>query len=429
MSISMKYIENGITITTNFKTINDLFFSENYDKAIFIDICDTNETEYKIPLPSSLQVLKCNKNKFRSLPEMPASLRNLYATSNRLKVIPNISKCTELEVLDLTDNEIEEITGFIPPSVRTLGLGFNKIRNINYSVIPSEAHTVLSYNFITVSPPRDKSSRIQFDHNEIRTRAIGNVTAVNDIFETEIVPEERKLNIYNDSQNVHNNHINKTVNASLEYIINYHPKYTSSNDFLSDIIVKYCIFMKKSKNDVIESKDDDIKPKKRNAFIQIFYDLFDIKSTNEFNIIKIAHSPTGKFIESWCNMQQIHSIHGITFKELLKHVWEIIQDHEHRAMLEEILFQELNASQGVCFTGRFNRVINVLSGFVDEVHVGISDKEQMQNQIIMAIRKARDVYGDDTDEYRYRAREEVGKILDSFDIMDEKSRNDWLDSI
>jgi hypothetical protein len=428
MSISMKHINNGTTITTNFKTLSDLFFSDNYEQAIFISICDTNEIELNMLLPEGLQVLKCNKNKFRSLPPIPATLRNLYATGNRLRSMPDTSKCLELEVLDLTDNEIEEVVGFIPPSVRTLGLGFNKIREINYSVIPLEAHTVLSYNFIREPPPRDRTDRIQIDHNEIGTRHRSNVTAVNDLFEPVIEPAAKSLNVYNDSQNVHNNHINKTVNTSLDYIIHYDPKKASSTNFVKDIVKKYNAFMKKSVD------DDIIKPitqkhtvKKRNGFVQFFYDLFDIGQPDQ--IINKLSASGGKFIEDWCNIYQIHSTHGITFKELLKHVWEIIQDHEHRVALEEILFQELNSARDVCFTGRFNRVINVLSGFVNEVRVGISHKEQMQNQIIMAIRKARDTHGDDTDEYRAVARDGIGKILDSFDIIDEIIRAEWLDNI
>ncbi len=426
----MKHINNGITMTTNFKTINDLFFSDNYEQAIYISIDGVAETEYRMILPEGLQVFKCDKNKFRSLPPMPGTLRNLYATGNRIRSMPDTSKCLELEVLDLTDNEIEEVIGFIPPSVRTLGLGFNKIREIKYSVIPPEAHTVLSYNFITEPPPRDKVDRIQIDHNEIGKRHRSNVTAANDLFEPIISPVVKTLNVYTDKQNVHNNHINKTVNTSLEYIIHYDPKQVSSNNFLSDILVKYIAFMKKSKNDdIVETKVDAIKPTKRNTFMQFFYDLLDINNNNHINKKNDVYLPTGKFIESWCNVDQIHSTHGITFKELLKHVWEIIKDNEHRVALEEILFQELNAARGVCFTGRFNRVINVLSGFVDQVHVGISSKEQMQNQIIMAIRKARDVYGDDTYEYRTVAREGVGKILDSFDIIDAIVRAEWLDNI
>jgi hypothetical protein len=130
-------------------------------------------------------------------------------------------------------------------------------------------------------------------------------------------------------------------------------------------------------------------------------------------------------IKKWCDANDIHSKFGVTYKTLLKKVWEIIEDHEHRVMMEEILFQELDDSKYVCFTGRFTRTLNALTGFIEQVQIGINSKEQMENQIIMAIKKTKQRLGDD---YIVEARQEVKKILVEFEIH-EAEQNAWLDAI
>jgi hypothetical protein len=79
----------------------------------------------------------------------------------------------------------------------------------------------------------------------------------------------------------------------------------------------------------------------------------------------------------------------------------------------------------VCFTGRFTRTLNALTGFIEEVQIGISSGEQMQNQITMAIKRWKDKLGDD---FQPKAREEVRGILNEFKIS-EAEQEAWLDAI
>jgi hypothetical protein len=41
----------------------------------------------------------------------------------------------------------------------------------------------------------------------------------------------------------------------------------------------------------------------------------------------------------------------------------------------------LDASVGLCMTGAFTRTVNILSGFVEGVQVGTSDKERLQERV------------------------------------------------
>ena len=124
----------------------------------------------------------------------------------------------------------------------------------------------------------------------------------------------------------------------------------------------------------------------------------------------------------------MHSVFGATYRRLLMQVWAIINDNEFKEEMKKCLFQELEASVNVCFTGRFNRTINALTGFIDEVRVGISEREEMQNRIVMCIRKCRETHSTDEDAYAEDARKQVKDILDEFKI-DGDDVIAWLDAI
>jgi hypothetical protein len=66
-----------------------------------------------------------------------------------------------------------------------------------------------------------------------------------------------------------------------------------------------------------------------------------------------------------------------------------------------------------------------LTGFIEEVQIGISSGEQMQNQITMTIKRWKDKLGDD---FQPKAREEVRGILNEVKIS-EAEQEAWLDAI
>ena len=109
----------------------------------------------------------------------------------------------------------------------------------------------------------------------------------------------------------------------------------------------------------------------------------------------------------------------------MKQVWAIIQEHEYRIGIEEVLFQEMDDSKYVCFTGRFTRTLNALTGFIEQVQIGIDSKEQMGNQIAMVVKKAKEKYGV---EFVEEAKKDVKKILDEFEVS-EIEQAVWLDAI
>lgn len=73
-----------------------------------------------------------------------------------------------------------------------------------------------------------------------------------------------------------------------------------------------------------------------------------------------------------------HSHHAITLAELFHRVWTIIKAHPQRVDIMPVLRLELIDGMDWCFTGRFTRLVNVLSCYVDGVSVGISADEQIK---------------------------------------------------
>jgi hypothetical protein len=202
-----------------------------------------------------------------------------------------------------------------------------------------------------------------------------------------------------DSQSVHNSAVQQSANKSLDYVLNYKPKNPLPEDIITAVINAY--------------KDNKVRRSRMRRAMKFFS-----KSWAESSIF---YPP----IRNWCLSNDIHSSFGVTYKSLLKQVWAIIQDQEHKEELIDVLCQELDASEWVCFTGRFTRTLNALTGFIEEVQIGISSGEQMQNQITMAIKRWKDKLGDD---FQPKAREEVRGILNEFKIS-EAEQEAWLDAI
>lgn len=86
----------------------------------------------------------------------------------------------------------------------------------------------------------------------------------------------------------------------------------------------------------------------------------------------------------------VHSIVLLTFSEVL---WFMIQtiltdfQIEEQEEIFKVLNQEIKDADCRCFTGRMNRIINCLNGFSPLVSINIKDGEQIGNIIILVKNK------------------------------------------
>ncbi len=91
---------------------------------------------------------------------------------------------------------------------------------------------------------------------------------------------------------------------------------------------------------------------------------------------------TIEFLVDYCQDQTVHSVHLITYGELLSLVWNRINQSTHKTELMRILEEQIADSECKCFTGRFNRTLSVLVGFFDDIKINISDKSRISAIIL-----------------------------------------------
>jgi hypothetical protein len=440
MPITCKWSWFGIQQEAKFETVEAMMKHESYYLFNYIRM-DNCKATYIPELPRNLEILSFSDNKIFELPNLPVTLHSLYGKNNRLSKFPDISKCLQLEDVELEGNDIEILDSVIPANVKTVNLNFNKLKVISYEKIDPSLKLSVSYNFLTKSPPNTHKENIVYDHNEIKTppcpriqydavnrHQVGNHgpweptedninimarntlgATINNIFNFNnfapflTIAEPITRIVGTDAQSVHESSIQKSANDSLDYILNYSPQTPVPNNYVSIIKKEYYNYMIR-----------------KSTFSRVL-------SGVSYRLARAALFGRGSNLplEAWCLDNSVHSIHGVTYNTLLGKIWGIIMDHEHKEAMKEVLFDELKSSIGVCFTGRFTRAINSLTGFVDAVKIGINSKEQMHNQIAMAINKAKKKYGAT---FQEEARKDVKIILTEFEVPGEE-HDAWLDAI
>jgi hypothetical protein len=134
-------------------------------------------------------------------------------------------------------------------------------------------------------------------------------------------------------------------------------------------------------------------------------------------------------LETYAKESTVHSEHCMTYGELISLIWGVSRDHQHREEILKVLKQEVVDSRWVCFTGRFTRALNALSGFVEGVTVEISANEQLSNRIIQALRKMdKETPEPDSMERDVARRKAVSDILEEYDMPSDE-RDKWLDAV
>ena len=373
-------------------------------------------------LPPYLQILICNDSKVAYFPELPRSITNVHFAKGKLEELPDMSALVNLEHLCVKDNYIQSIEHPLPPNLRSLDVSFNKIRTVGCSLPLTVSHVNFNFNFMVHSLNLPPECSAQCDHmyddklimqrererfaaldavkpiagtltDRLATLTAATVYQRPDVSFNPTLHRMSPNNVYANKQNVHAYSVQTGVSNSVSVIINKSGTVLIDNPHLvRDVLAIY------KKNDTLWKK-----------------------ICNVFRTMSMQGKPP---LYKWCNEQLIHSIHGITFRELLLRVWSIIEQHEHRDALHDILRDELNASIGVCFTGRFSRVVNVLNGFIDGVDIGISSSEQMQSRISHTVKM-----GQKENKTTSAIKAEIAVILDEFKIERQHERQAWLDAV
>ena len=84
------------------------------------------------------------------------------------------------------------------------------------------------------------------------------------------------------------------------------------------------------------------------------------------------------------NNTEKHSILDCTFVDVLLYVWNYIIQQDDNDELKQLLNDEIERSMDLCFTGRISNLVNVLTGYRDDIHIGITELEHKNNLMITA---------------------------------------------
>lgn len=177
--------------------------------------------------------------------------------------------------------------------------------------------------------------------------------------------------------------------------------------------------------------------KTKNELIYEFYQTNDNSHDNICKkILKLFCRNTHKndamisYIRYWVkDREAVHSKTRINYGNLLSRVWILIKNHQQKEDFIINVKIELESSKDVCFTGRINRLVNSLVGFIDGVNVGISLKEQLQleiGKIIAKLGKGEISYKD--------CKKTITELFDDADVKEDETitsyyKQSWLDAL
>ena len=99
-------------------------------------------------------------------------------------------------------------------------------------------------------------------------------------------------------------------------------------------------------------------------------------------VLRCEYSDFAHIIEN----ETYHPGYDTMAYRVLYNVFRVIQRHEHADTMFQVLKQEMNDSKNTCTSGQITRLVNVLTGFVPEIIIGISRNEELSDRILI-IRK------------------------------------------
>lgn len=422
-------LKNNLYAIFQYCNISELYYTDedfnNYrfelpDWIEFFDVSYNsiyefyNGTTYDYPLPSALKILNTSFNKLNFLPDnMPKGLVALQVSNNSIKYIPALPKSVKiinaafntikwfdqelpnlvqlnlshnhltyfrfdrlsenLQVLDLTENQLTEVDSDFPKNLKVLKLGFNRIKEIpklpeelvhldvhknKLESLPDFPATLkyidCSENSIKSLPDSLKEctelKHLNYENNEDMDVSLSTLEFIDKRFHTlnsmedvkkgEQIKEIYNTNfedvktVYRDSQNVHNIKIRKDIVAIIEKVL---------------------------------EKDDEIKE----TFEECIEELQKhFKNEETAEILK--GSDFGKF--------EIND-KTITMSELFPHLYERIRRKEFDENLIEVLENEIQNTKSVCFSGRIEGYISAFQGFDEDFVIHLSLQDQIMAKV------------------------------------------------
>lgn len=110
----------------------------------------------------------------------------------------------------------------------------------------------------------------------------------------------------------------------------------------------------------------------------------------------------------------------VTYEMVFEKVYNRIMRHPDKPQLLRRLEQEILDSNGMCFTGCITRLVNVLVGYYDDIHIAISDASQINARIDLCI----NTYSSS----KQLLHQKIYESLHELDVPDNQIQ-EWIDNL
>ena len=335
-----------INFDINTDTIN---FSRNYIKII-----DT----YK--LPTDTISLNLGHNIIRAITYIPPNTEHLNISHNPIYELPILPE--RLKRLKVNDCRLTEISSF-PDTLSYINADNNNLYLLPDNLLQCINLVDLTYENnpnLVVTP--DQLDFIEQQFENIRIQEVQQQETQQ--IRTNIL-ETNTPTIYNYGQNVHNSKINGDLRKSITNLYNK---------------LKNKKAIKMVNNAQMNKQITNIKDKLTSYDIDAEH-----KHLNKYNrYAGITNPGKRNIIDTLIDYSNVHNKKhaelDLTLYEIIMLWWYSIKDLDKSVIKEivNIVKSDVSDMNQICYTGKIGRLINSLSGFVDEVNIGITINQQLE---------------------------------------------------
>lgn len=429
-----KVEKNGIIEDVHFEYFEDFEDYPLFNDLVYIDISTTPKSEEKFTempfeLPPKLKTLKINHHKITSLPNFPEPLQFFSAINNKFDTIDWILQCPNMENVNLQGNDCEYIIcPGVPKELRELNLGYCKIKGIHIDDIPGEYLRIdLDHNFLLDVPDfiaDNPNISASFSYNDFHKSDQRTIEARRIANKRRIKMIKRDLP-YTNSQNVHHTDINQSIVLSIDKLINYVDKYNFDYDrYIQDLND----YNEKNPNNPKIDEFSYLKRYKHKPMPKDYDHMKKIKKECGWWFFGGGMSDVFGQLEHDDQLQSTFGPNLITYRDLLRVVWYIVDNSIDRKQLLKVFEAQIKDGIGICFVGRISRLLNVLAGFIDCIQISVSEKQELNGRAIALIKEMKKTISEESDEFVIEYKKKMEKLLEEYPEIPEDDRLIWLEA-
>lgn len=352
---------------------------------------------------SSIYINNCDFEKSTIQFSLFKNLNELIIENCKLKIFPKIDKCNKLKNINFSSNYLTKIECKFPKKLEYVNFANNQLtefsiinyddnnlqlkhlnlNNNNFINIPNYIYTLIKQNCIILIENNDFWFEKQLENIPL----FNQIDYLNEKFD-EILPIDIRKSDF----------LEIITNLNLTKLYDY----LLENDIQIDL--NFDLFQEKTEieqtlrftNLTTDDSENVHLSSVQKSILNCVH--FLMNSKKEFPYIKdylillqeeYNHSnQVCNLLEIFNNYTEIHSLSECKISDILERIYVLInlqEDLNSKNTLFNILETEIIEIRDLCFTGKFSRLINVLSGFVPEINIGISEQEELNDRIIVLI--------------------------------------------